>query len=183
MAVLQRNDIPEGGSTGPGGKQMWHAASVNEAVTAQKSGSSGLTEAEVRERLVQFGPNRLAPPKRRGSFQRFFGQFHDVLIYVLLGATVVTALLGHWIDAQVILAVVLINAIIGFLQEGKAENALEAIRDMLAPKASVIREGHRQTVPGSELVPGDIVLLEAGARVPADIRLLDVKSLKIDEAV
>jgi magnesium-transporting ATPase (P-type) len=162
---------------------MWHAASVNEAVTAQKSGSSGLTEAEVRERLVQFGPNRLAPPKRRGPFLRFFGQFHDVLIYVLLGATVVTALLGHWIDAQVILAVVLINAIIGFLQEGKAENALEAIRDMLAPKASVIREGQRQTVPGGELVPGDIVLLEAGARVPADIRLLDVKSLKIDEAV
>ncbi|MHA1547794.1 MAG: cation-transporting P-type ATPase, partial [Alphaproteobacteria bacterium] len=110
-------------------------------------------------------------------------QFHDALTYVLIGATVVTALLGHWVDTQVILAVVLVNAVIGFLQEGKAENALEAIRDMLAPKASVIREGHRRTVPGSELVPGDIVLLEAGARAPADIRLIEVRSMRINEAV
>lgn len=183
MAVLQRNDIPEGRSTGPAGEQPWHAVSVDKAMATYESGPSGLTEAEARERLSRFGPNRLPPPKRRGPFLRFFAQFHNVLIYVLLGAAIVTALLGHWIDAQVILAVVLVNAVIGFLQEGKAENALEAIRDMLAPKASVIREGHRKTVPSGELVPGDIVLLEAGGRVPADIRLIDVKSMKIDEAV
>ena len=88
---------------------------------------------------------------------RFLAQFQDVLIYVLLGAAVVTALLDHWIDAQVILAVVLVNAVIGYLQEGKAERALEAILGMLAPKASVIREGRRQTVAGRDLVPGDIV--------------------------
>jgi len=183
MVALQRNDMPEGRSTGPAGEQPWHAASVDEALTAQRSGPSGLTESEARERLAHFGPNQLPPPKRRGPLLRFLAQFHDVLIYVLLGATVVTALLGHWVDAQVILAVVLVNAVIGFLQEGKAENALEAIRDMLAPKASVIRDGRRTTVPGGELVLGDIVLLEAGARVPADIRLIDVKNLKIEEAV
>ena len=183
MAALQRNDIPEGRSTGPPSEQPWHAVSINDAMMAQESCPSGLTEAETRERLARFGPNRLLPPKRRGPFLRFFAQFHDVLIYVLLGATVVTALLDHWIDAQVIFAVVLVNAVVGFLQEGKAENALEAIREILAPKAAVIREGHRRTVPCGELVPGDIVLLEAGERVPADIRLIDVKSLKIDEAV
>lgn len=180
MTVLQRKGMPE---AGPTGEQPWHAVSVHETMAAHESGPSGLTEVEARERLARFGPNLLPPPKRRGPFQRFLAQFNDLLIYVLLGAMVVTALLGHWIDAQVILAVVLVNAVIGFLQEGKAENALEAIRDMLAPKASVIREDHRKTVPGGELVPGDIVLLEAGDRVPADIRLIDVKSLKIDEAI
>ena len=183
MTVLQQNDMPEGGSTGPNGQQPWHAVSVDEVMAAYESGPSGLTEAEARERLARFGPNLLPPPKRRGPLLRFLAQFNNVLIYVLLGAAIVTALLGHWVDAQVILAVVLVNAVIGFLQEGKAENALEAIRHMLAPKASALREGHRKTIPGGELVPGDIVLLEAGDRVPADIRLIDVKSLKIDEAV
>ena len=183
MTVLQRKDIPKGGSTGPPGQQPWHAASVDEATAAYESGPSGLTEAAARGHLARFGPNLLPSPKRQGSLLRFLAQFNNVLIYVLLGAAIVTALLGHWIDAQVILAVVLVNAVIGFLQEGKAENALEAIRDMLAPKASVIREDHRKTVPAGELVPGDIVLLEAGDRVPADIRLIDARSLKIDEAV
>jgi magnesium-transporting ATPase (P-type) len=183
MAAIEHLDTPARPPVDRSRSLRWHALTADETVAAQESGQSGLSEAEACERLARLGPNRLPPPKRRGPFLRFFAQFHDVLIYVLLGATVVTALLGHWIDAQVILAVVLINAVIGFLQEGKAENALEAIRDMLAPKASVIRDGDRKTVPGGELVPGDIVLLEAGARVPADIRLMDVKNLKIDEAV
>ncbi len=161
----------------------WHAISADGAITAQKSESSGLTDTEARERLSRFGPNQLPPPKRRGPVVRFFAQFHDLLIYVLLAAAVITALLEHWVDAQVILAVVLINAVIGFLQEGKAEKALEAIRNMLAPKAAVIREGHRKSVAGGELVPGDIVLLEAGERVPADVRLINAKNLKIEEAV
>ncbi len=183
MTVLQQNDKFAGGSTGPSGQPFFHAVSVDEAMTAFESGPSGLTEAGARERLARFGPNLLPPPKRQGPLLRFLAQFNNVLIYVLLGAAMVTALLGRWIDTQVILAVVLVNAVIGFLQEGKAENALDAIRDMLAPMASVIRGGHRKTVPGGELVPGDIALLEAGDRVPADIRLIDVKSLKIDEAV
>lgn len=183
MTVLHRTDPAEDRPATSTSEPAWHAVSVADAVAVQDSRPTGLTEAEAQARLVKFGPNRLPPPKRRGPLVRFAAQFHNVLIYVLLGATVVTALLGHWIDAQVILAVVLVNAIIGFLQEGKAENALDAIRDMLAPKASVIRDGHRETVPGGELVPGDIVLLEAGGRVPADIRLIDVKSLNIDEAI
>jgi len=183
MAVLLQNDMSGCRRAGTVTVEQWHAVSVKDAMKAQCSGPSGLSEGEALERLAKYGPNRLAPPKRRGPFLRFAAQFHDVLIYVLLGAAVVTALLDHWIDAQVILAVVLINAVIGFLQEGKAEKALEAIRDILAPKASVIRKDRRKTVLGGELVPGDIVLLDAGERVPADIRLIDVKNLKIDEAV
>lgn len=183
MKVFRRGDIPKDALSGPTGGEPWHAMSSHDAMAAQGSGLNGLSEAEARERLLQYGPNRLPPPKRRGPILRFFAQFHDILIYVLLGAAVVTALLGHWVDAQVILAVVLVNAVIGFVQEGRAENALNAIRDMLAPKASVIRDGHRLTVPGGELVPGDIVLLEAGARVPADVRLIDAKNMRIDEAV
>lgn len=172
-----------GGQNNATGTTVWHAAPVAEVLAVQKSTARGLTGDEAAARLEQFGPNQLPPPKRRGALLRFLAQFNDVLIYVLLGAAVVTALLGHWIDAQVILAVVVVNAVIGFLQEGNAEKALEAILSMLAPKASVIRDGHRQTIPGSELVPGDIVLLEAGELVPADIRLIDAKNLRIEEAV
>jgi magnesium-transporting ATPase (P-type) len=154
-----------------------------DALAALGSQSAGLTDDLAYERLAEYGPNRLPTQKRRGPALRFLTQFHDVLIYVLLGAAVMTAFLEHWVDTQVILAVVLINAVIGFVQEGKAEKALEAIRDMLAPKAAVLRDGHRKTVPGDELVPGDIVLLEAGERVPADIRLTNAKTLKIEEAI
>ncbi len=183
MTAHQPTDMPTDASAGPAIELPWQAVSFNEAMAAQGSGPSGLTEAEAFGRLARLGANRLPQPKRRGWLLRLLAQFHDALIYVLLGATVVTALLGHWIDAQVILAVVLVNAVIGFIQENKAENALEAIRDMLAPQASVIREGHRKTVAGDQIVPGDIVLLEAGERVPADVRLTEGKNLRIDEAV
>jgi magnesium-transporting ATPase (P-type) len=114
---------------------------------------------------------------------RFALHFHNVLIYVLLASALVTAFLEHWVDTVVILAVVLANAAIGFIQEGKAENALRAISEMLAPKAVVMRDGERRTIEGEQLVPGDIVLLEAGDRVPADLRLLDVHGLAAQEAL
>lgn len=183
MAGLERNTVLSKSAFDSETDQSWHAVSANDALKAQKARQNGLTNAEVNERQAQCGPNRLPPPKRRGPIHRFFVQFHNILIYVLLAAATITAALGHWIDAQVILAVVAANAIIGFIQEGKAENALEAIRDMLAPKANVIRDGRRRSIPGSEVVPGDIALLETGKRVPADIRLIDVKNLSIDEAV
>lgn len=169
--------------TQPDRTESWHAMQAADALAALGSDLAGLTDDQVSDRLAEYGPNRLPTQKRRGPLLRFLTQFHDVLIYVLLGAAVMTAFLEHWVDTQVILAVVLINAVIGFVQEGKAEKALEAIRDMLAPKAAVLRCGHRITVPGDELVPGDIVLLEAGERVPADIRLIDAKTLKIEEAI
>ncbi|MEL6964002.1 MAG: cation-transporting P-type ATPase [Pseudomonadota bacterium] len=161
----------------------WYAATVDEVMAAQDSSSNGLTETTARRRLSTFGPNRLPAPRRRGPISRFLAQFNDALIYLLLAAAAVTIVLGHWIDAGVILAVVLVNAVVGFLQEGKAERALDAIRDMLAPKASVIRNGRRKAIAGDDVVPGDIVLLEAGDRVPADLRLIDANGLKIDEAV
>jgi magnesium-transporting ATPase (P-type) len=114
---------------------------------------------------------------------RFLWQFHNILIYVLLGAAVITAFLAHWVDMCVILAVVIVNAVIGFLQEGKAEKAMDAIRQMLAPHASVLRDGERRSVEGDLLVPGDIVLLEAGDKVPADLRLLQAHGLSMQEAI
>lgn len=164
-------------------RRDWHALPSKDVVSALESGPNGLSEEDARRRLAEIGPNRLPPPKRRGPILRFLIQFNDVLIYVLLAAAGVTALLGHWIDTQVILIVVLVNAVIGFIQEGKAEKALDAIRKMLAPKASVIRGGHRSSIPGDDVVPGDIVLLEAGDRVPADIRLFEIKGLKVDESI
>ncbi len=114
---------------------------------------------------------------------RFLLQFHNVLIYVLLGSAVITALLGHAADTAVILAVVVANAVIGFIQEGKAEKAMDAIRHMLAPRASVLRAGERHTVAGDSLVPGDVVLLEAGDKVPADLRLIQLHGLQAQEAI
>ncbi|WP_142848437.1 cation-transporting P-type ATPase [Telmatospirillum sp. J64-1] len=160
----------------------WHALPVEEVLKRVEAQPDGLEESEAQNRLERFGPNRLRPPKQRSAFMRFMLQFHNVLIYVLLAAGVATALLQHWIDAGVILGVVVINALIGFIQEGKAEKALDAIRNMLSPQAMVLRGGKRQVVPAESLVPGDVVLLQSGDKVPADLRLFDVKTLQIQEA-
>ncbi|MDX5362771.1 MAG: cation-transporting P-type ATPase [Pseudazoarcus pumilus] len=142
----------------------------------------GLTSADARERLSAHGPNALPATGRRSAFERFLLQFHDVLIYVLLVAGAITGLLGHYIDSGVIFGVVIINAVIGFVQEGKAERALDAIRDMLSLRAQVIRDGHRREIPAEDLVPGDIVFIASGDKVPADLRLIEVRSLRIEEA-
>ncbi|ACM04157.1 H+ transporting ATPase, proton pump [Cereibacter sphaeroides KD131] len=143
----------------------------------------GLTEAEAAARLARHGPNRLPEARTRGPIRRFLAQFNNVLIYVLLVASVVTAALQHWVDTGVILAVVLANAIIGFIQEGRAESAMAAIRGMLAPHAAVLRNGRRVSIDGAHLVPGDIVLLEAGDKVPADLRLIEARGLAAQEAI
>jgi magnesium-transporting ATPase (P-type) len=142
----------------------------------------GLSEAEAARRLAVHGPNRLRPPKRRGPVVRFLLQFHNVLIYVLLASAAITAALGHAVDTGVILGVTIINAIVGFVQEGKAESALAAIRNMLSPRAMVLRDGQRREIAAEELVPGDWVLLQSGDKVPADLRLIDSKNLRIQEA-
>ena len=160
----------------------WHALPAAAACAALGTGPDGLDEPEALRRAARFGPNRLTPPRRRGPLARFARQFHSLLIYVLLGAGLATALLGEWVDTGVILGVVLINALIGFLQEGRAEQALAAIRDLLAPSARVVRSGRPRLVPAEDLVPGDVVLLQSGDKVPADLRLVAVKGLRIQES-
>ncbi len=160
-----------------------HALSVDDALAAVATGSEGLTEAEAARRLEGHGPNRLPEPARRSAVLRFLAHFHNILIYVLLASAGVTAALGHWVDTGVIIAVVLANAGIGFIQEGRAEQAMQAIRSMLAPRSAVLRDGRRRTVDASALVPGDVVLVEPGDRVPADLRVLDVHGLSVQEAI
>ncbi|ADE13089.1 cation-transporting P-type ATPase [Sideroxydans lithotrophicus] len=161
---------------------VWHSLPAQDALAALEASHDGLSSAEAAKRLQQYGPNRLTPPPRRGPLMRFLLQFHNVLIYVLLAAAFVTALLAHWVDTSVIVGVVAINAVIGFIQEGKAEQAMEAIRRMLSPEATVLRGGKRVVVAAETLVPGDIVLLQSGDKVPADLRLLNTKNLCIEEA-
>jgi len=160
----------------------WHSQETCLALTIQETGQNGLCDEEVARRLAIHGPNRLPDAKARGPLRRFIEQFNNLLILLLLGSAVVAGVLGHWVDAGVIIGVVVINAIVGFIQEGKAESAMAAIRSMLQPLAAVLRGGHRRQVDSAGLVPGDIVLLEAGDRVPADLRLLRAHGLKIDEA-
>jgi magnesium-transporting ATPase (P-type) len=162
---------------------IWHSLPVQAVFDGLEASPAGLSDAEAEARRASHGPNRLPAAKRRSAAMRFLLQFHNVLIYVLLGAATITLLLDHVTDTLVILAVVLANAVIGFIQEGKAEKAMDAIRQMLAPHASVLRGGERVTVDGEALVPGDVVLLEAGDKVPADIRLLKTHGLQIQEAI
>ena len=159
-----------------------HAAPGGAVYAALASGPAGLDENEAARRLAIHGPNRLTPPRRSGPLLRFLLQFHSVLIYVLLAAGVITALLGKWVDSSVIFGVVLINALIGFVQEGKAEQALAAIREMLSLEARVVRGGRRRVVQADDLVPGDVVILQAGDKLPADLRLIEAKSLRVQEA-
>ncbi|MFZ2289152.1 MAG: HAD-IC family P-type ATPase [Halopseudomonas yangmingensis] len=161
----------------------WHNLSSEQVRQQLEVPDQGLDETEAVRRRQRWGANQLPGVKPRPLWLRLLSQFNHVLIYVLLVAASVTALLGHWLDTSVILAVVLLQGIVGFIQEGRAEQALAAIRHMLAPQALVLRNGERQRIDATDLVPGDILLLEAGDRVAADIRLEQVHGLKVDEAL
>jgi cation-transporting P-type ATPase F len=143
---------------------------------------AGLDEDEVRARRDRFGPNVLPEGRRRGPLVRFLVQFHHPLIYVLLAATAVTLALDELVDAAVIMGVVLVNAIIGFVQESRAEQALAALQAMARTGATVVRDGETRRVDSADLVPGDVVLLGTGDKVPADLRLITVSELQIDES-
>ena len=160
----------------------WHAAEPGPVLAELGSGPHGLSPEEARRRLAIYGPNRLPEPARPSLARRFLLQFHNLLIYLLLAAAAITLLLGHPVDSAVILGVVLVNAVLGVIQEGRAERAMEAIRRMLAPTAAV-RGGQQLVVDAAELVPGDIVLVQAGDRVPADLRILRARNLEVVEAV
>jgi magnesium-transporting ATPase (P-type) len=159
-----------------------HALAGDEVLRKLESSPEGLGADEAAKRLESCGPNRLPEPPKEGLLKRFFKHFHDLLIYILIVAAGVTAVLGHWVDTGVILGVVVINAIIGFIQEGKAEKALAGIRQMLSAHAHARRDGGWTEIDADGLVPGDIVRLRSGDRVPADLRLIDAVNLRLDES-
>jgi len=173
------SDLPE--SEAPGGER-WHSFGPGEVARLLGSDEGGLTSAAI-ERLSEFhGPNRLVEEELPSPWKLFFDQFRGLLILVLLGAALLAALIGDFKDGAVIFAVVLLNAILGFVQEHRAGQAVAALRKMLAPNARVRRDGRVAEIAASDLVPGDIVLLEAGDRVPADGRFIATHSLEIDES-
>mgnify|MGYP001764482801 CR=1 FL=1 len=161
----------------------WHALSP-EAAAAQLevSSATGLSDAQAAERLIAHGPNRLTERPGKPGWRRFAEQLKQPLVLVLIAAGCVTAGLGEWVDASVILGVVLVNAVIGYWQEARAEGALAALARSVAMPVTVRRAGHRCRLAAHELVPGDIVLLAAGDRLPADLRLLHGKELHTDDS-
>ncbi|HEV2099226.1 MAG TPA: HAD-IC family P-type ATPase, partial [Stellaceae bacterium] len=165
------------------GSAAWHAVGSTETIQRLKTDPiAGLDGSEASRRLAEYGPNRLPEGKRRGPLMRFLAQLNNILVYVLLAAGFVKLMVGLWLDAGVIFGVVVINALLGFIQEGKAEKALDSIRNMLSAEARAIRGGDTRLISAEELVPGDVVLLESGDRIPADLRLVDVKNLRTEEA-
>ncbi len=163
--------------------ELWHHLSQEDVFEALRSDHQyGLSDAEVAERRRLFGSNAITRKQPLSPYKRFLLQFHNPLIYILILAGGVAIALGEIVDASVILTVVIINALIGYLQESKAEAAIGALRDLLTSQATVIREGEKRQVPSSELVPGDIVLLTSGDKVSADLRLFASRDLRIDES-
>ena len=163
--------------------ELWHKLPIAEALEALGSRRSGLAASEVASRRLQYGPNELKGKKKTPPVIVFLRQFLSPLIYVLLVAAVISLIVEHYIDAGVILGVLVLNAAIGFIQETRAEKAMEALIQMAAPRARVRRDGDITLIPARGVVPGDIVLLETGDRVPADARLLEVSNLKVNEAM
>ena len=159
-----------------------HALPVDQVLDRLGSSAKGLSAGAVADRLAEHGPNALPQAEQETWWQRLLRQFNDPMIYVLITAGVLTAIMGHVIDTAVIAAVVVINGLVGFIQEGKAADALESIRDMLSPESEVLRDGTWVQVPSEELVPGDVVKLRAGDKIPADLRLLEAASLRTEES-
>lgn len=169
-------------STASDKRSTWHASPCTDVLLALGSAHDGLDQAEVSRRLELHGPNRLAEAPPPSLLTRLARQFNNLLLIVLMVAAVVTVAIGHWIDGGVIAAVVVLNALIGFVQEGKAERALQAIRHLLSPHAVVLRGGRQHDIDAADLVPGDIVLLASGDSIPADLRLLQARNLRVDES-
>ena len=161
----------------------WHSIEASEVSKILKvSTEKGLSSVEVEENTLKYGKNILTKRKRQSAFIRFLLQFHQPLIYILLAATVVTFFLNEFVDSAVIFGVVLINAIIGYIQETKALKAIDALEGSLASKAAVIRNGKKQEIDSMEIVPGDVVLLRSGDKFPADIRLFELRDMQVDES-
>jgi Ca2+-transporting ATPase len=160
----------------------WHTLSAQEVLEHLKVQENGLTSAEAARRREHYGPNQLSEAKRPGFLKLLWEQFNNFIVMLLLVSAVVSAFLGEWIDAAAIMLIVLLNAILGIIQERRAEEALAALKKLAAPEAHLLRDGKRVTVSTRDLVPGDIVFLEAGNHIPADVRLLEAVNLQVEEA-
>ncbi|HYG68339.1 MAG TPA: HAD-IC family P-type ATPase, partial [Anaeromyxobacteraceae bacterium] len=163
-------------------ERRWHAMAPEEALAALVSADTGLTRAEAARRLAEHGPNELAAEQRVSALSLLAEQFRNVLVVVLLIAIALSAFLGHGVEAIAIAVIVVFAVGLGFVQEYRAEHALEALARMTAPEATVVREGEEARIPARELVPGDVLVLHAGDRIAADARLLEAVNLQADEA-
>ena len=162
--------------------RVWHTLPTDEVIASLKSASDGLTAADVSQRLIEFGPNEVGVSARVSPWTILLAQFKNVLIVILLVATALSAFLGHGVEAIAITVIVLFAVALGFVQEYRAERALEALQEMAAPLATVLRDGHEVDLASRELVPGDMVILRAGNRIPADTRLIEAINLQVQEA-
>ena len=162
--------------------RLWHSIEIEEILNMLETSEKGLSSREVQNRRSEWGFNVIPEGKKTFWLVKFLSHFHDVLIYVLITAGLITAFMNHWIDTWVIFGVVVINAFIGFIQENRAEKALEGIKKMLSLQTQVIRNGVRKAVDSKELVPGDILMLRSGDKVPADARILEADRFRVEEA-
>ena len=169
-------------NTVPKQDEAWHALKTEEVLQHLKVEEQGLTTGEAARRQATYGPNQLQEAPRPGFLYTLWEQVNSFVVWLLIIASVVSALLGDYIEAAAILAIVVLNAALGIIQERRAEEALAALKKLTAPEAQVLRDGHRVSVPGRELVPGDMVFLEAGNYIPADVRLLEAVNLRVEEA-
>src|SRR4030042_6264385 len=162
--------------------EKWHNLGSDEALQRLTSRRSGLAEVEAKERLARFGPNELKSAKKISPWKLFLEQFKSILIIILLIAVVLSAVIGEPIDAIIIGVIILFACGLGFIQEYRAERAMEALKKMAAPTASVLRDGNEEEIPARELVPGDVIVIRTGDRIPAGARLIQPGNLKINEA-
>src|SRR3989338_7156992 len=160
----------------------WHELDVKDVLAQLQTISDGLTEKEAAYRLEKIGPNELKEESKINPLMMFLGGFKDFLVIILIAATIFSALVGEILDATAILFVVILNSIFSFLQEYKAEKYMEALKKLASSDSTVIRDGKKLRVPSKTLVPGDIVVLEQGDKIPADVRLIDVVDFKVDES-
>jgi Ca2+-transporting ATPase len=179
---VKRTTSQTEGTPVPAKTEPWHALTAGEVLEHLKVREDGITTQNAAERLAQYGPNQLTEARRPGFLHLLWEQFNNFIVILLIVAAAVSALLGEWIDASAILAIVVLNAVLGIVQEQRAEEALAALKKLASPDAHVMRDGKHITVPARELVPGDIVFLEAGNHVPADLRLLEAVNLQVEEA-
>ncbi|MEM6159415.1 cation-transporting P-type ATPase [Erwinia sp. P6884] len=164
-------------------ESAYYHLSVDETLASTTSTPEGINSSEAAARLQQFGENALPQKPGKPGWLRFLAHFNDVLIYVLLAAALLTAVMGHWVDTLVILGVAVVNALIGHIQESNAEKSLQSIRNMLSSETVVIRSGTHETLPTTALVPGDVVVIRAGDRIPADLRVIEAHNLRVEEAI